>query len=90
MSFSKGLDQTWFNLWLKEDGYSMDLYQDVVDDEGPDTELSWTVDIDDENEWDMLFVSGNGKFPAGGLMDKVIEAIRAKEPTFAKCLADFR
>ena len=35
LSFSEGFDQTWFNLWRKEDGYSMDLYQFVDDDDEP-------------------------------------------------------
>ena len=43
ISFSKGLDQTWFNLWRKEDGYSMDLYQSVDDEANEDDELISTI-----------------------------------------------
>ena len=35
LSFSKGFDQVWFNLWLKDDGYSMDFYQFTDDDDEP-------------------------------------------------------
>ena len=42
LSFSRGFDQTWLNLWRKEDGYSLDLYQDVEaeDDETDDVAAS--------------------------------------------------
>ena len=133
ISFSKGLDQTWFNLWLKDYGYSMDFYQNVedetsddedeiidtsekitfeqgeeilrqvlengrieewksqytVNDEGVATDLSWTIDIDDINDADMLFLSGNGKFPPLEEMKAVIRAIRVGEERFAKCFKNF-
>lgn len=132
ISFSRGFDQTWFNLWRKDDGYSMDLYQDVEDDESdddeivqtetivsleqgeemirrifedgkieeweasysgganPETDLSWTLDVDDLQEQDMLFSSGNGKLPPRELMMGVIDAIRTGEPNFARCFQEFR
>ena len=131
-SFSRGFDQTWFNLWLKEDGYSMDLYQDVEtddgdddpiesavmitfeqgedllrrafaegrieewkeaytdDDEGVDTDLSWTLDVDDPQENDLAFSSGNGKLPPRDMLMGVLDAIRAYEPRFAMCFEELR
>ena len=131
-SFSRGFDQTWFNLWLKEDGYSMDLYQDVEtddgdddpiesavmitfeqgedllrrafaegrieewkevytpDDEGVDTDLSWTLDVDDPQENDLAFSSGNGKLPPRDMLMGVLDAIRAYEPRFALCFEELR
>jgi len=131
-SFSRGFDQTWFNLWLKEDGYSMDLYQDVetddgdddpiesvekitfeqgedllrrafadgrIDewkeaykpgDEGVDTDLSWTLDVDDPQENDLAFSSGNGKLPPRDMLMGVLNAIRAYEPRFALCFEELR
>ena len=35
LSFSKGFDQVWFNLWRKDDGYSADFYQFTDDDDEP-------------------------------------------------------
>ena len=132
LSFSKGFDQTWFNLWCKEDGYSMDFYQDVEDEESdeiepietvtkisfekgeeilrrifengqveewedsysggsnPETDLSWTLDVDGIDGQDMLFSSGNGKLPPLEMMMGVIEAIRTGEPDFARCFPEFR
>ena len=131
-SFSRGFDQTWFNLWLKEDGYSMDLYQDVetddgdddpiesavmitfeqgedllrrafaegrieewkeaytADDEGVDTDLSWTLDVDDPQENDLAFSSGNGKLPPRDMLMVELDAIRAYEPRFAMCFEELR
>ena len=132
VSFSRGFDQTWFNLWHKEDGYSMDLYQDVeyddgddepiesmvmitfeqgedllrrafdegrieewadtygADDEGMVTDLSWTLDVDDLQEDDILFSSGNGKLPPRELTMGLLAAIRAYEPRFAMCFEELR
>ena len=131
-SFSRGFDQTWFNLWLKEDGYSMDLYQDVETDDGDDdpiesvekitfeqgedllrrafadgridewkeaykpedegvnTDLSWTLDVDDPQENDLAFSSGNGKLPPRDMLMGVLNAIRAYEPRFALCFEELR
>ena len=132
ISFSKGLDQTWFNLWRKDFGYSMDLYQNVEDetsdeedeiiqtikkitfeegeailtkifeqghleewkdryaasDEGDDTDLNWTIDVDDIENNDILLLSGNWKLPPNGWMTEVIKAIRT-EKDFAKCFKEF-
>ena len=132
LSFSKGFDQTWFNLWRKEDCFSADFYQDVesddddVDDdpietsskipleegeallkrildegrvdewkqaytdsdEGMDTDLSWTLDIDDLQDGDLFFSSGNGKLPPRDLTMGILGAIRTVEPRFAACFAD--
>ena len=134
ISFSKGLDQTWFNLWRKDYGYSMDLYQSVVDeesdeddeiintvkkisfeqgegilrqvfengrleewktryteaDEGPTTELNWTIDVDDTADADMLLISGNWKLPPNGWMAEVLRAVRTGEENFAKCFKELR
>ena len=133
LSFSRGLDQTWFNLWRKEDGFSMDLYEMVEnddpdaddeiidtkkrislelgdsilrnalekgcleewklrylkDDEGIDSELNWTIDIDDTENNDLLLLSGNWKLPPNGWMTEVIKAIREGEENFAKCFKEF-
>ncbi len=134
ISFSKGLDQTWFNLWRKDYGYSMDLYQSVVDeeseeddevintvkrisfeqgedilrqvfengrleewktrytesDEGPTTELNWTIDVDDTADADMLLISGNWKLPPNGWMAEVLRAVRTGEENFAKCFKELQ
>lgn len=133
LSFSKGLDQTWVNIIWKEDGYSVEFYQDVEDDEsdddemidtsflisheqgeaifkeafekgrleewkkqysaneeGIDTDLTWTVDVDDKEDADLLFVSGNRKLPPDNMMNEVIAAVRAGEERFAKCFKEFR
>lgn len=133
ISFSRDLDQTWFNLWKKDYGYSMDFYQNVEDDdseedeiintekkisfeegeailknifekghleewklqytkedEGQDTELNWTIDVDDLNDADLLLLSGNWKLPPNHWMDEVLTAIRAGEKDFAKCFKEFR
>ena len=131
ISFSRGFDQTWFNVWRKEDGFSVDFYQDVeggedddddpievmskvsieegeallrrsvdagkVDewsesysssDEGMDVDLSWTLDIDDLNDGDLFFSSGNGKLPPRELTLGVLDGIRSSEPRFAMCFAE--
>lgn len=131
LSFSRDLDQTWFNLWRKEDGYSMDFFQLVEiddefdpietatkisfeqgeelltriyedgkveewkatygdDDEGMDTEFNWTLDIDDLEENDMLFSSGNGKLPPRELIMTVIKIIQEYEPQFCACFEEFK
>ena len=133
ISFSRDLDQTWFNLWRKDYGYSMDLYECVESDdpnaddevintakkisfaqgeallrgifeeghleewqarylqtdEGPDTELNWTIDVDDTVDADMLLLSGNWKLPPNDWMQKVIAVIRTGEERFAKCFKEF-
>ena len=132
ISFSRGLDQTWFNLWRKDYGFSMDLYQSVEDedsddddelintvkaisfeegesmlseiferghleawkpqysktDEGPETDLNWTIDVDDVSDQDMLLISGNWKLPSNGWMSEILRVIRKGEPTFARCFKD--
>lgn len=134
LSFSRGFDQTWFNLWRKENGYSMDLYQDVeaeddgddddpietavmisteqgeqllqrildegrveewaetysADSEGMDSDLSWTLDIDDLNDQDMFFSSGNAKLPPREMIMGALTAIRSCEPRFAMCFKALR
>ena len=54
------------------------------------TDLNWTIDVDDLNDADLLMVSGNGALPPEGLMNAVIEAVRAGEPRFAACFCEFR
>lgn len=132
ISFSRDLDQTWFNLWRKDYGFSMDLYQAVEDedsdeddeiintvkkisteqgetilravfdkghleewktqyskgDEGLDTTLNWTIDVDDVEDQDMLLISGNWKLPPNGWMAEILRAIRMGEPDFGKCFKD--
>jgi hypothetical protein len=135
LSFSRDLDQTWFNLWRKDEGYSADLYQFVMDDDADDdadefietsvmisfeqgealltrafedgrieewetsyaaaddndgiqTEWAWTLDIDDLQEGDLIFSSGNGKLPPHDMIAGVVEAIRTCEPGFAKCIKE--
>ena len=129
LSFSKGFDQVWFNLWLKDDGYSMDFYQFTDDDdeplesatmisseqgeelllrmfengrvedwkdaytaadEGVDTDLNWTLDVDGPNESDLIFSSGNGKLPPRAMTMGVIDAIRKYEPSFALCFDELK
>ena len=131
LSFSRGFDQTWVNLWRKDDGYSLDFFQDVetddgddepIDtatkvsfeqgeallerifaegrveewapayssgDEGMDTDLAWTLDVDDLDEVDLLFSSGNGKLPPREMIMGVIAAIQSAEPRFAACFEEF-
>ena len=135
ISFSRDLDQTWMNLWLKEGGYSFDFYQMIIDGddddeeyefvdeatmitfeegqdllerifaegklddwqrqygsgtEGVETDLTWTIDVDDANEADIFMISGNRMLPPDGLMEAIIEVIRTREPRFARCLKEFR
>lgn len=133
ISFSRDLDQTWFNLWRKDYGYSMDLYECVesddpdADDEiinttkkisfeqgetmlaeifaqghleewqarylptddGPETTLNWTIDVDDTADQDMLLLSGNWKLPPNDWMQAVLRVIRTGEERFAKCFKEF-
>lgn len=131
LSFSRGFDQTWFNVWRKDDGYSLDFFQDVetddgddepIDtatkvsfeqgeallerifaegrveewasiyssgDEGMDTDLAWTLDVDGLDEEDILFSSGNGKLPPREMTMGVITAIQSAEPRFAACFEEF-
>lgn len=133
LSFSRGLDQAWVNLWRKEEGYSIDFFQDAESDdddedeiiqsetmisfdegeellrrafadglinewkqsygssdEGVDTDMSWTLDIDDLEEKDLFLSSGNGKLPPRGMILGVLEAIRVHEPRFAMCFKELR
>ena len=60
----------------------------TADDEGIDTDLSWTLDIDGENDADLAFSSGNGKLPPRDMTMGVLEAIRAYEPRFATCFKE--
>ncbi|MBR6115134.1 MAG: hypothetical protein IKQ10_08135 [Oscillospiraceae bacterium] len=133
ISFSRGLDQTWLNILRRDDGYTLEFYQNVEDEDsdeddeiidasftipyeqgeeilrqvfaqgrledwkaqyggsdGVRTDLNWTIDVDDLNDADLLMVSGNGALPPEGLMNAVIEAVRAGEPRFAACFCEFR
>lgn len=58
------------------------------DDDGPTTELNWTIDVDDLDCKDMLMVSGNWKFPPNGWMTEVLRALRTGEAEFGKCFKD--
>lgn len=133
LSFSRGLDQSWVNLWRKEEGYSIDFFQDAdsdVDedddfiqsetmisfeegeevlrrvfedgrisewkqsytsaDEGIETNISWTLDIDDLEEKDLFLSSGNGKLPPRDMIMGALEAFRVHEPHFAMCFKELR
>ena len=39
LSFSRGMDQAWVNVWHKEDGYSIDFFQDAESDDDDDDEI---------------------------------------------------
>ena len=59
-------------------------------DDGPDSELVWTIDVDDLDEKDLLFISGNLKLPADKRMDAVIAAFRSTKDDFMRCFSEFR
>ena len=59
-------------------------------DDGPATDLNWTIDVDDTADADLLMVSGNGKLPPEGRMSAVMEAVRAAEDRFGRCFPEFR
>ena len=136
ISFSRDLDQTWVNLWTKDNGYSFDFYQMIIDDDddddeeyefvdeatmisldegqallkqifaeaklddwqrqydsgtdGAETDLTWTIDVDDTNEADIFMISGNKKLPPDGMMEAVIKVIRTREPRFLRCFRELR
>ncbi len=60
----------------------------LAEDEGPSTELNWTIDVDDTDGKDVLLISGNWKFPPNGWMDEILKAVRTGEPDFGKCFKD--
>ena len=134
ISFSRGLDQTWFNLNRVGSGFTIDFYQFVEDedsdeddeiisvnekisielgeeiiarafadgkldewkaqygtaDEGPATDLNWTIDVDDNAGADLLLLSGNRKLPPNDWMTAVVQAIRLGEDRFMRCVREFR
>ncbi len=134
ISFSKDFDQTWFNLLRKDEGYIIEFFQNVEDedsdeddelinesipvsfaqgeeilrrvfedghleqwqaqysekDEGPATDLTWTIDVDDTEDQDMIFISGNKKLPSEGWMEAVLAAARLGEDRFMRCFKQFR
>ena len=55
-----------------------------------ETDITWTIDVDDANEADIFMISGNKMLPPDGLMRAVIEVIRTREPRFARCFREFR
>ena len=134
VSFSRGMDQTWVNLWRKENGFLLEFFQNVEDmdseeedeiinvretielavgdeilrrafaegcledwplqytagGEGEDSDLTWTIDVDDLADRDLLLLSGNRKLPPDGRMRAVIAAVRLGEDRFMRCFPDFR
>ena len=134
VSFSRGMDQSWVNMWRKDDGFLVEFFQNFEDmdsdeddeiisvnekigvelgeeiirrafaeggleawqpqyaggDAGQDTELNWTVDVDDNAGADLLLLSGNRKLPPDGRMTAVVQAIRLGEDRFMRCVREFR
>ena len=55
-------------------------------DEGTDTDLIWTIDVDDNADGDLLLLSGNRKLPPEDWMTAVIQAVRLGEDRFMRCV----
>ncbi len=60
------------------------------DDDGPESELNWTIDVDDLDGNDIMMISGNWKLPPNCWMAEVLQAVRTEEPEFGKCFMDLR
>ena len=134
VSFSRGMDQTWVNMYRREQGFLVEFFQNFEDresdeddeiidedamisfklgekvisaafenahleawqsqytanDEGPDSELFWTIDVDDNADADLLLLSGNRKLPPNDWMTPVIEAIRLCEDRFMRCVKEWK
>ena len=63
--------------------------QYTENDDGPVTDLNWTIDVDDNSEADLLLLSGNWKLPPNNWMTPVIEAIRLYEDRFMRCVKEW-
>ena len=59
-------------------------------DDGPATDLNWTIDVDDNAGADLLLLSGNRKLPPNDWMTAVVQAIRLGEDRFMRCVREFR
>ena len=134
VSFSRGMDQTWVNLYRREQGFLMEFFQNFEDrdsdeddeildedaiisfekgeeiiaaalenaqleawqsqyteqDDGPASDLNWTIDVDDNDDADILLLSGNRKLPPNDWMRAAVEAVRSAEPRFMQCVREFR
>jgi len=134
VSFSRGMDQSWVNMWRKEDGFLVEFFQNFEDmdsdeddeiinedskisfelgeqiisrafadgqleqwqaqyspsDNGAETELNWTIDVDDNSGADLMLLSGNRKLPPDDLMSAVVTAVRLCEDRFMRCVREFR
>ncbi|MBE6997256.1 MAG: hypothetical protein E7427_03700 [Ruminococcaceae bacterium] len=134
VSFSRGMDQTWVNMYRREQGFLVEFFQNFEDresdeddeiidedtiisfelgekviaaafenalleswqtqytekDDGPDSELFWTIDVDDNNDADLLLLSGNRKLPPDDRMTPVIEAVRLCENRFMRCVKEWK
>ena len=134
VSFSRGMDQTWVNMYRREQGFLVEFFQNFEDresdeddeildedavipfeqgeqviaaafenarledwksqytdaDDGPESELNWTIDVDDNADADLLLLSGNRKLPPNDAMTPVIEAVRLCEPRFMRCVKEWK
>ena len=134
VSFSRGMDQTWVNMYRREQGFLVEFFQNFEDresdeddeifdedamisfelgeqviaaafenaqleawqpqygetDEGPASELFWTIDVDDNADADLLLLSGNRKLPPSDAMTAVIEAVRLCENRFMRCVKEWK
>ena len=134
VSFSRGMDQTWVNMYRREQGFLVEFFQNFEDresdeddeiidedtvisfelgekviaaafenaqlelwqtqytekDEGPASELFWTIDVDDNADADLLLLSGNRKLPPNDRMTAVIEAVRLCEDRFMRCVKEWK
>ena len=61
-----------------------------ADDEGQITDLSWTIDVDDNTGADLMLLSGNRKLPPNDWMAAVVQAVRLGEDRFMRCVREFR
>ena len=134
VSFSRGMDQTWVNMYRREQGFLVEFFQNFEDresdeddeifdedamisfelgeqviaaafenahleqwksqyadaDDGPASDLNWTIDVDDNSDADLLLLSGNRKLPPNDAMTPVIEAIRLCENRFMRCVKEWK
>lgn len=134
VSFSRGMDQTWVNMYRREQGFLVEFFQNFEDresdeddeifdedttipfalgeqviaaafenahlkawksqytdaDDGPVSDLNWTIDVDDNSDADLLLLSGNRKLPPNDAMTAVIEAVRLCENRFMRCVKEWK
>ena len=73
--FERGKLESWQTQYKKED-------------EGLETSLNWTIDVDDLNDEQIFMISGNWKMPAE--MMEVLKVIRTHVEHYGKCFEDLR